>query len=132
MSMTDPIADFLTRIRNALMAKHDRLDVPASKLKTNISTLLKQEGFIEDYEVIEEKPQSTLRVYLRYSDEGVPAIRRLARVSKPGRRIYRGADDIKPVLSGLGVYIVSTSKGLLTDRQAREARIGGEILCELW
>ncbi len=132
MSMTDPIADFLTRIRNALMAKHDRLDVPASKLKTNISTLLKQEGFIEDYEVIEEKPQSTLRVYLRYSDEGVPAIRRLARVSKPGRRIYRGADEIKPVLSGLGVYIVSTSKGLLTDRQAREARIGGEILCELW
>lgn len=132
MSMTDPIADFLTRIRNALMAKHDRLDVPASKLKTNISTLLKQEGFIEDYEVIEEKPQSTLRVYLRYSDEGVPAIRRLARVSKPGRRIYRGADEIKPVLSGLGVYIISTSKGLLTDRQAREARIGGEILCELW
>lgn len=132
MSMTDPIADFLTRIRNALMAKHDRLDVPASKLKTNISTLLKQEGFIEDYEVIEEKPQSTLRVFLRYSDEGVPAIRRLARVSKPGRRIYRGADEIKPVLNGLGVYIVSTSKGLLTDHQAREARVGGEILCELW
>lgn len=132
MSMTDPIADLLTRIRNALMAKHDRLDVPASKLKTNISTLLKQEGFIEDYEVIEGKPQSTLRVYLRYSDEGVPAIRRLARVSKPGRRIYRGADDIKPVLNGLGVYIVSTSRGLLTDQQAREARVGGEILCELW
>lgn len=132
MSMTDPIADFLTRIRNALLAKHDRLDVPASKLKKNISTLLKQEGFIEDYEVIEEKPQSTLRVYLRYSDEGVPAIRRLARISKPGRRVYRGADQIKPVLNGLGVYIVSTSKGLLTDHQAREARVGGEILCELW
>lgn len=132
MSMTDPIADFLTRIRNALLAKHDRLDVPASKLKKNISTLLKQEGFIEDYEVIEEKPQNTLRVYLRYSDEGVPAIRRLARISKPGRRVYRGADQIKPVLNGLGVYIVSTSKGLLTDHQAREARVGGEILCELW
>ncbi len=132
MSMTDPVADLLTRIRNALLAKHDRLDVPASKLKRNIVALLKAEGYIEDFEIIENKPQDTLRVFLRYSQQGVPAMRRVSRVSKPGRRVYRGADDIKPVLNGLGTAIVSTSKGLLTDRQAREMRVGGEILCELW
>lgn len=132
MSMTDPVADLLTRIRNALLAKHDRLDVPSSKLKRNIVALLKTEGYIEDFEIIENKPQDTLRVFLRYSQEGVPALRRLSRISKPGRRVYRGADDIRPVLNGLGTAIVSTSKGLLTDRQAREMRIGGEILCELW
>ena len=132
MSMTDPIADFLTRMRNALLAKHDRLDVPHSKLKRNMCALLKDEGFIEDFEVVEEPPQDTIRVYLRYNNEGVPAARLLKRVSKPGRRVYRGADEIKPVLNGLGVAIVSTSKGLLSDRQAREQRIGGEILCELW
>lgn len=132
MSMTDPVADLLTRIRNALLAKHDRLDVPSSKLKRNIVALLKEEGYIEDFEIIENKPQDTLRIYLRYSRQGVPALRRLSRVSKPGRRVYRGADDIRPVLNGLGTAIVSTSKGLLTDRQAREMRVGGEILCELW
>ena len=132
MSMTDPIADLLTRMRNALLAKHDRLDVPHSKLKRNLCSVLKNEGFIEDFEVVEEAPQNSLRIYLRYSPEGVPAARRLKRVSKPGRRVYRGADDIKPVLNGLGVAIVSTSKGLVTDQQAREQRIGGEILCELW
>ncbi|MEM9556511.1 MAG: 30S ribosomal protein S8 [Acidobacteriota bacterium] len=132
MSMTDPISDLLTRIRNALLAKHDRLDVPASKLKRNVLALLKREGYIEDFEVIEHTPQDQLRIYLRYSDQGVPAVRRLARVSKPGRRVYRGADDIKPVLHGLGTAIVSTSRGLLTDREAREQRVGGEILCELW
>lgn len=132
MSMTDPIADLLTRIRNALMAKHDRLDVPSSKLKSNICALLKQEGYVQDFEVIENKPQDTLRIFLRYSDEGIPAVRRMSRVSKPGRRIYRGADDIQPVLNGLGTAIVSTSRGLLTDRQAREMRVGGEILCEIW
>ena len=119
MSMTDPISDLLTRIRNAILAKHDRLDVPTSKLKRNMCVLLKSEGFIQDYEVIENQPQDTLRIYLRYSPEGIPAVRRLARVSKPGRRVYRGADDIKPVLNGLGVAIVSTSHGLLTDKQAR-------------
>ncbi len=132
MSMTDPISDLLTRMRNALLAKHDRLDVPHSKLKRNVCTVLKGEGFIEDFEVVESPPQDLIRVYLRYNREGVPAARRLTRVSKPGRRVYRGADDIKPVLNGLGVAIISTSKGLLTDRQAREQRIGGEILCELW
>lgn len=132
MSMTDPIADLLTRIRNALMAKHDRLDVPSSKLKRNFVALLKDEGFIQDFEVVENKPQDILRIYLRYSGEGSPALRRITRVSKPGRRVYRGADDIKPVLNGLGLAIVSTSKGLLSDKQAREQRLGGEILCEIW
>ena len=132
MSMTDPIADLLTRMRNAHLAKHDRLDVPHSKLKRNICRLLKDEGFIEDFEVVEDPPQDLIRIYLRYNQEGVPAARFLQRVSKPGRRVYRGADDIKPVLNGLGVAIVSTSNGLLTDHQAREQRIGGEILCELW
>ena len=132
MSMTDPIADLLTRIRNAQLAKHDRLDVPKSNLKSSLCGLLKQEGYIEDYETVESPPQHLLRVYLRYNHEGVPAIRRMARVSKPGRRVYRGADEIKPVLNGLGVAIVSTSKGLLTDAEARDQRVGGEILCELW
>jgi small subunit ribosomal protein S8 len=132
MSMTDPIADLLTRIRNALLAKHDRLDVPSSKLKRNLVAILKQEGFINDFEVVENQPQDLLRVFLRYSSEGSPALRRITRVSKPGRRVYRGADDIKPVLNGLGMAIVSTSKGLLSDRQAREQRLGGEILCEVW
>ena len=132
MSMTDPISDLLTRIRNALLAKHDRLDVPSSKLKTNLMALLQQEGYIEGYETIDNEPQNILRVYLRYNRNGIPALRRLSRVSKPGRRVYRGADDIKPVLNGLGTAIVSTSKGLLTDRQAREMRVGGEIICELW
>jgi len=132
MSMTDPIADLLTRIRNALLAKHDRLDVPTSKQKVAVCGLLKQEGYIDNFEVIEEKPVGHLRIFLRYTDEGEPAIRRLARVSKPGRRVYRGADDIKPVLNGIGVSLVSTSKGLLTDREARERRVGGEVLCEIW
>ena len=132
MSMTDPIADLLTRIRNALLAKHDRLDVPSSKLKVSLCNLLAQEGFIEGCEEIESHPQNLLRIYLRYNHEGVPAIRRVARVSKPGRRVYKGAEDIPSVLNGLGVSIVSTSKGLLTDSEARSQRIGGEILCELW
>lgn len=132
MSMTDPIADLLTRMRNALMAKHDRLDVPHSKLKQNICGLLKSEGYIEDFSTVEQEPQNSLRIYLRYNREGVPAVRLIKRISKPGRRVYRGADDIKPVLNGLGVAIISTSKGLVTDRQAREQRIGGEILCEVW
>ena len=132
MSMTDPIADLLTRIRNALLAKHDRLDVPTSKQKVAVCGLMKQEGYIDDFEVIEDKPVGQLRIYLRYTDEGEPAIRRLARVSKPGRRVYRRADDIKPVLNGIGVSLVSTSKGLLTDREARERRVGGEVLCEIW
>lgn len=132
MSMSDPIADLLTRIRNAHLAKHDRLDIPTSKQKEAVCRLMKQEGYIENFEVIDGEPAGNLRIYLHYSDEGVPAIRRLARVSKPGRRVYRRADQIKPVLNGLGVALVSTSGGLLTDREAREQGVGGEIVCEIW
>ncbi len=132
MNMTDPVADLLARIRNALMAKHDRLDVPLSSLKQRLVDLLKREGFIEDFEVVDGEPVKSVRIYLRYTSDGAPAIRRLARISRPGRRVYRGADDVKPVLNGLGVAIISTSMGLLTDREAREKRIGGEVLCEVW
>ena len=132
MSMTDPIADLLSRIRNAQIAKHDRLDVPISKLKLEVVKLLKEEGFIKNFREIEGSPVGTLRVFLRYSNEGMPAISHLQRVSKPGRRVYRKAAEIQPVRNGLGIGIVSTSQGLLTDGQARERRVGGELLCQVW
>ena len=132
MSMTDPISDLLTRIRNAHLAKHDRLDVPTSKLKQEVCRLLQDEGFIRNFRVVEAETRNTLRIFLRYSPDGTPAINSLERVSKPGRRIYRGADEIQPVRNGFGVGILSTSQGLLSDRQARERRVGGELLCEVW
>jgi len=132
MSMTDPIADLLSRIRNAQVAKHDRLDVPASKLKLEVVKLLKDEGFIKNFREIEGTPVGTLRVFLRYSQDGVPAISNIERVSKPGRRVYRKSDEIQPVRNGLGIGIVSTSQGLLTDTQARDRRVGGELLCQVW
>ncbi|MCH9650269.1 MAG: 30S ribosomal protein S8 [Deltaproteobacteria bacterium] len=132
MSMTDPIADLLTRIRNAHMAKHDRLDLPTSKLKVEICRILKKEGYIRNFRLLEGSPQRTLRVFLRYSQEGIPAINYLARVSRPGRRIYRGAGEIRPVRNGLGLGIVSTSQGLVSDSDARARRLGGEVLCEVW
>ena len=132
MSMTDPVSDLLTRIRNAHRAKHDRLDVPASKVKLAVCRILKQEGYIKNVSVVEGKPSDQLRIILSYNKEGAPGISRMRKVSTPGRRVYRGADAIKPVLNGLGIGIVSTSKGLMTDRQAREQRVGGEILCEVW
>jgi small subunit ribosomal protein S8 len=132
MSKTDPIADLLARIRNAHLAKHDRLDLPASKLKLEICRILKEEGLIKNYRLVEGRPASTLRLFLRYDGEGSPAIRHLERVSRPGRRVYRVANDIRPVLNGIGVGIISTSQGLVTDRQARERRLGGEVLCEIW
>jgi small subunit ribosomal protein S8 len=132
MSMTDPIADLLTRIRNAHLAKHDRLDVPASKLKLEVCKLLKEEGFIKNFREMDGTPVKSIRVFLRYSEEGTPAISSLTRVSRPGRRVYRGADEIERVRNGLGLGIISTSQGLLSDTQARERRIGGELLCEVW
>jgi small subunit ribosomal protein S8 len=141
MSMTDPIADLLTQIRNAHLAKHDRLDVPASKLKLEVLKLLKEEGFIRNLREIDPpegnsgvpgQPGKQLRVFLRYSAEGTPAISHLARISRPGRRVYRRAGEVVPVRNGLGMGIVSTSQGLLTDRQARERGVGGELLCEVW
>lgn len=131
MSKTDPIADLLTRIRNAHLAKHDRLDVPVSKLKVEVCRILKEEGLIRNYRRLDGEP-GALRIFLRYGDDGTPAISHVARVSRPGRRVYKGADDIRPVRSGLGVGIISTSQGMLTDTQARERRLGGEVLCELW
>jgi len=132
MSMTDPIADLLTQIRNALLAKHDRLDVPVSKLKLEICKILKEEGYIKNFRVIEGSPVGSLRIFLRYSAEGEPAISHVERVSKPGRWIYKASQDIKPVRNGLGLGIVSTSQGLLSDVQARQRKVGGELLCELW
>ena len=135
MSMTDPISDLLTRIRNAHLSKHDRLDVPSSKLKLEVVRLLKEEGFIKNLRQIEPgegKLDGTIRIFLRYSAEGTPAISHVARVSRPGRRVYKRATEIQPVRNGLGVGIVSTSLGLLTDRQARERQVGGELLCEVW
>ena len=132
MSMTDPIADLLARIRNAHRAKHDRLDVPASRVKLEVFRILKQEGYIKDVKVVESKPRDVIRIILSYTKDGDAAISRMRRVSTPGRRVYRGAEQIKPVLNGMGIGIISTSKGLLTDRQARDQRVGGEVLCEVW
>ncbi|MEM6454025.1 MAG: 30S ribosomal protein S8 [Acidobacteriota bacterium] len=132
MSMTDPISDLLTRIRNAIIAKHDRLDVPASRIKEAVCRLLAKQGYLLDVERIDGTPQDSLRVYLRYAPDGTPAITHISRVSKPGRRVYRGSDAIKPILNGLGVAIVSTSRGLMTDHDARAQGVGGEILCQIW
>lgn len=132
MNVNDPIADLLTRIRNAHLAKHDRLDVPTSRLKVELVRILKESGFIKNYRQIEGQPVGKLRVYLRYSQEGEPAIAHMHRVSKPGRRVYKGADDLQPVRNGLGIGIVSTSSGVMTDREAREKRLGGELLCQVW
>ncbi len=133
MTMTDPIADLLTRIRNAQLVKHDRLDVPESKLKLEICRILAEQGYVSGFEPNnEEGVQKSIRIYLKYNEDGEPAIRHLARVSKPGRRVYKGTEGMKPVLNGLGVGIVSTSLGLLTDAEARQKRVGGEVLCEIW
>jgi len=132
MSMSDPISDLLARIRNAILAKHDRLDVPASKLKLEVCRILKEEGYIENLSKVDKEPVSDIRIFLRYDRHGSPAIQHLARVSKPGRRVYRGAEEVPTVRNGLGTAILSTSSGVLTDRQARERRVGGEVLCEIW
>ncbi len=130
--MTDPIADFLTRIRNAVMAGKDRVDVPASRLKLELTKILKEEGFIRTFKVLEEGPQGTIRLYLRYSPEGEPAIHGMERVSRPGRRVYMGVDELPAVWRGIGIAVVSTSKGLMTDARARELRVGGEVMCKVW
>lgn len=132
MTMTDPIADLLAQINNAILAKKDRTQVPTSKLKLEVCRLLREEGFIRAFGVVEGSPRDSIQIVLRYNEAGVPAITHMAKVSKPGRRVYRGADDVPMVRNGLGTGIVSTSQGLLTDRQARERRVGGEVLCEIW
>ena len=132
MSMTDTVSDMLTRIRNAATVRHDRTDVPASKMKLEIAKILKQEGFIRTFKVVDEGPQGLIRIYLKYADDGEPVIHGVRRVSRPGRRVYRNATDLPKVRNGLGVAVVSTNRGIVTDDQARSLHVGGEILCEIW
>jgi small subunit ribosomal protein S8 len=132
MSMSDPLADMLTRIRNAGMVRYETVDVPMSNLKVGVAKVLRAEGYIKDYQIIEDSKQGILRIELKYGPHDEIVISGLRRVSKPGLRQYVKADDIPKVLSGLGISILSTSKGIITDREARRLRIGGEILCEAW
>lgn len=132
MSMTDPIADMLTRIRNASMAKLQKVDIPSSNLKVNLANVLKSEGFVKNFKVIADNKQGVLRVYLKYIDEKEPVIREIKRVSKPGSRVYVVSDKIPCVKNGMGVAILSTSKGILTDKVAREVGVGGEVICTVW
>lgn len=132
MSMNDSIADLLTRIRNAHMAKHREVRVPASKMKLEIVKIMKDEGYIVDFESIEAAPQNSIRVQLKYLESGVAAIRGMERVSRPSRRVYRGKGEIPKVLNGLGVVIVSTPAGVLTGRACRKRGVGGEVLCNIW
>lgn len=132
MSMSDPLADMLTRIRNAVMAKFDSVEMPTSTVKVSVAKVLKEEGYIADYKVIESKVQGTLEIDLKYGQEGEAVITGIKRVSKPGLRKYTKATAIPKVLNGLGISIVSTSKGVITDRAARTLNAGGEIICEVW
>jgi small subunit ribosomal protein S8 len=130
--MTDPIADMLTRVRNGYKAKHHRVDVPGSKTKHEIAQILLTEGFIQDFTVIEDSRQNLIRVILKYDERDRPAIAGITRVSKPGLRKYVGAGDLPRVMGGLGVAILSTSVGILTDAEARRKRVGGEVICYVW
>jgi len=131
MAVTDPIADFLTRIRNASKAKKLRVDIPASNMKKNLAEILKQQKFINDYSIIEDNKQNILRIELKYTN-GLSAISGLKRISKPGLRVYKKSADLPRVLNGLGIAIISTSKGLLTDKEARTQSMGGEVVCYIW
>ena len=132
MTMTDPIADMLTRIRNAIMASYETVDIPVSKMKINIAKVLRAEGFIRNYKVLSGKKHKVLRILLKYDSVGESVILGLQRVSKPGCRVYTQRDRMPKVLNGYGMNILSTSKGILTDKQAAEAGVGGEILCSVW
>lgn len=132
MTMTDPISDMLTRIRNATTATHEEVLVPASKIKENIARILVEEGYVDGYERVEEDSHPYIKVNLRYSGEREPAISGIRRISKPGRRVYRSATELPRVLGGLGVAIISTSQGVMTDKQARRNRVGGEVLAYVW
>ena len=129
---TDPIADFLTRIRNALHARKDRVDIPWSRLKEAVAKVLQAEGFIGEWSVQNESPKDILRLWLKYDSKGNPIVRGLKRVSKPGRRVYVNTEQIPLVQNGLGINVLSTSRGILVDREARKAHVGGEILCSVW
>jgi small subunit ribosomal protein S8 len=131
-TVTDPVADMLARIRNCSLAEHEKVDIPASKLKIRIAELLKEEGFIRNFRFIEDRRQGTLRVYLKYGPGQERVITGLRRVSKPGRRLYVKAERIPSVLGGMGMAILSTPRGVLPDREARRLRVGGEVLCYVW
>ena len=132
MSTTDPIADMLARIRNAILAHHSQVLVPASKIKLAIARILKKEGFIQDYDVTRDRPQAMIRIWLKYTEDKEPVLAGLQRVSKPGRRVYAGKGEIPWVLSGMGVAILSTPRGVMTGEDARRLGIGGEVLCYIW
>jgi small subunit ribosomal protein S8 len=130
--MTDPIADMLTRVRNAVRIERPGVDIPCSKIKVNIAAVLKREGYIWDYEVVEQAPQNVLRIHLKYGPNGERVIQELRRVSSPGRRVFARVDQMPNVLQGLGISIVSTSRGVMSNREARKQGVGGEVLCTLW
>ena len=132
MSTTDPIADMLTRMRNAIMARHSQVLIPASKMKVAIVEILKDEGFIQDYDVTMDRPQPMIRVWLKYTEDKEPVLTSLKRISKPGRRVYAKKEELPWVLEGLGIAVVSTSKGVMTAGRARRLGVGGEVLCHAW
>lgn len=132
MTMTDPIADMLTRIRNANMARHEKVEVPASNIKKEIARILKEEGFVRDVEVIEDTKQGLIRIFLKYGAGNEHVITGLKRISKPGLRVYAKKDEVPRVLGGLGIAILSSSNGIITDKQARSAQAGGEVLAYVW
>ncbi len=132
MNSTDPIADMLTRVRNALKSRHQKVDVPASKLKSEIARILKEEGYITNFKLAEEGSQRLIRIYLKYTLTNQPAISHIERVSRPGCRVYVGSTDIPKVLGGLGVNILTTPRGVMSGKSARREGVGGELLCQVW
>ncbi|MGM0847176.1 MAG: 30S ribosomal protein S8 [Bacillota bacterium] len=132
MTLTDPIADMLTRIRNANMVRHEKLEIPASNIKKEIAEILKREGFVRDIEFVEDNKQGVIRIFLKYGSNNERVITGLKRISKPGLRVYAKADEVPRVLNGLGVALVSTSQGVLTDKEARAKQVGGEVLGYVW
>jgi small subunit ribosomal protein S8 len=132
MGMTDPIADMLTRIRNALTASYSTVDIPNSRLKIDIAKVLKSEGFIKNFKIIEDQKQGIMRIFFKFDDKGESVIDGLKRMSKPGCRMYSKSDQIPQVLNGFGINILSTSKGIMTDKQAKKMGIGGEVICSIW
>jgi len=132
MTMSDPIADMLTRIRNATRARFNSVDIPGSKLKIDLAKILKEEGFVRNYKILKDDKQGILRVYLKYGAAQEAVIYGLQRISKPSRRVYVKSKDVKPVMNGMGIAILSTSQGIMTDKKARSENVGGEILCNVW
>lgn len=132
MTTSDPIADMLTRVRNALQARHPKVDVPASQLKLDIARILKEEGYISNFKIAEDGAKRSIRIYLKYTNGNVPVISNIERVSRPGCRVYVGSKEVPPVLGGLGINILTTPRGVMTGAAARKENVGGELLCRVW